>query len=73
MRVRVDIPELLPALNEFLMSRGYDVALEGGELAVAGADPTDFQAAISLLADLDIWQAKHPWATARLDPELSER
>jgi hypothetical protein len=73
LRVRVDIPELLPELCEFLSGRGYEVVHEGDdEITVAVASgPTDFRAAISLLADLDLWRAKHPWATTRLDPELT--
>jgi len=72
-RVRVDIPDLLPTLREFLEERGYEVVVQSEEeisvLPPEGA--RDFRAAINLLADLDIWRARHPWATARLDPELS--
>ena len=74
MRVRVDIPELVPELTEFLKGRGYDVVPEGHDeiTVVSAADrPHDFLSAMSLLADLDLWRAKHPWATARLDPELT--
>jgi hypothetical protein len=72
MRVRVDIPELIPELSEFLRGRGYDVTpAPGGAIAVSGEDPEDFRTAMSLLADLDLWRAKHPWAAARLDPELT--
>lgn len=71
MRVRVDIPELIPELSEFLRRRGYDVEPAGGdEITVVATDPNDFRTAVSLLADLDLWRAKHPWAPARLDPQL---
>jgi hypothetical protein len=71
-RVRVDIPELIPELCEFLKKRGYDVSNAGGdELNVSGRDTQDFRQAMTLLADLDVWRAKHPWATTRLDPELT--
>ncbi|HEU0303155.1 MAG TPA: hypothetical protein VFR32_01105 [Gaiellaceae bacterium] len=72
MRVRVDIPELVPELAEFLRGRGYEVVSEGGdEITVVPTEPNDFRMAMSLLADLDLWRAKHPWATARLDPQLT--
>lgn len=75
MRVRVDIPELLPELAEFLKGRGYEVVPAGGdEITVSGrGSAQDFLSAISLLSDLDLWRAKHPWATTRLDPELTGR
>jgi hypothetical protein len=73
LRVRVDIPELVPELSEFLIARGYEVEPVGdGEITVVAAEDTqDFRTAISLLADLDVWRAKHPWATTRLDPQLT--
>lgn len=73
MRVRVDTPELIPELSEFLEGRGYEVVPRGnGEIAVSAPQaPQDFRAAVMLLADLDLWRAKHPWAPARLDPELA--
>jgi hypothetical protein len=73
LRVRVDIPALLPELCEFLESRGYDVVQNGGEeIHVAWPqEPEDFRAAVTLLADLDLWRARHPWVQARLDPELT--
>lgn len=73
MRVRVDIPELVAELSEFLENRGYEVAYAGDNeiLVTAPQGPRDFRAAITLLADLDVWRAKHPWATTRLDPELT--
>jgi hypothetical protein len=72
-RVRVDIPELLPELCEFLEGRGYRVLSRGEDDAVVAVDggPRDFRAAMTLLTDLDIWQAKRTWAHARLDPESS--
>jgi hypothetical protein len=71
LRVRVDIPELLPELCEFLEDRGYEVLARGEDDAVVAVNggPRDFRAAVTLLADLDIWQAKRSWAHARLDPE----
>lgn len=73
MRVRVDIPELIPALSEFLTARGYEVVPAGGDeiTVVSAQDPEDFRSAMSLLADLDLWRARHPWATTRLDPQLT--
>jgi hypothetical protein len=73
LRVRVDIPELLPELCEFLQGRGYRVVSRGEDDAVVAVDggPHDFRAAMTLLTDLDIWQAKRTWAQARLDPEGS--
>jgi hypothetical protein len=71
-RVRVDIPELMPELCEFLWKRGYEVSKAGGdEINVSGQDSQDFRQAVTLLADLDVWRAKHPWATTRLDPQLT--
>ena len=68
----MDIPELVPELVEFLRTRGYEVVPQGDdEIAVTGRDPQDFSAAMTLLADLDVWRTKHPWATARLDPQLT--
>jgi len=70
-RVRVDIPELLPELCEFLESRGYELGERSDddvEVTIAEG-PRDFRAAITLLADLDVWQAKRSWAHARLDPD----
>jgi len=73
LRVHVDIPELVPELCEFLEGRGYEVARGGNnEITVlAPQGPRDFLAAVTLLADLDLWRARHPWAPARLDPELA--
>lgn len=73
MRVRVDIPELIPELSEFLRGRGYEVIPAGGDgiTVVSAEDSQDFRSAMSLLADLDLWRAKHPWVTARLDPQLT--
>jgi hypothetical protein len=73
LRVRVDIPELLPELCEFLESRGYEVVGNGGDEVnvVWPQAPEDFGAAVTLLADLDIWRARHPWVHARLDPQLT--
>jgi hypothetical protein len=68
----MDIPELVPELVEFLRTRGYDVVPQSDdEISVTGRDPQDFGAAMTLLADLDVWRAKHPWAIARLDPQLT--
>jgi len=69
-RVRVDIPELLPELCEFLEGRGYDVGARGeDDVDVRMREgPRDFRAAVTLLADLDVWQAQRSWAHARLDP-----
>jgi hypothetical protein len=71
MRVRVDIPELVPELCEFLSDRGC-VAVEAdpgvAEVTIRDA-PSSFEAAMMLLADLDLWRAKRPWARARLEPD----
>jgi hypothetical protein len=70
-RVRVEIPELCPELCEFLSARGF-VAREAGsgvaEVTISGA-PSSFEAAMMLLADLDLWRAKRPWARATLEPD----
>jgi hypothetical protein len=70
-RVRVEIPELCPELCEFLSGRGF-VALDAGsgvaEVTIPGA-PSSFEAAMMLLADLDLWRAKRPWARATLEPD----
>ena len=70
LRVHVDIPELLPDLCEFLEGRGYEVLDRGDDEITVGVPegPRDFRAAVTLLADLDVWQAKRSWAHARLDP-----
>jgi hypothetical protein len=69
-RVRVDIPELLPELCEFLERRGYEVGARGDDDVdvTMPEGPRDFRAAVTLLADLDVWQAQRSWAHARLDP-----
>ena len=69
----MDIPELVPELSEFLRGRGYEITAEGGDEITVVAAQHDFLSAITLLADLDLWRAKHPWARARLDPQLSSR
>ena len=68
--MRVDIPELLPELCEFLERRGYEVGARGDDDVdvTMPEGPRDFRAAVTLLADLDVWQAQRSWAHARLDP-----
>ena len=70
MRVRVDIPELLPELCEFLEGRGcLAVRRSDDEIEVVVPDaPGGFQAATMLLADLAVWHAEKPWAQATLNP-----
>jgi hypothetical protein len=72
-RVRVDIPELLPELSEFLESRGCLAVRRGDdELEVVIPEaPSSFEAATMLLADLDLWRARRPWAQATLNPKHS--
>jgi hypothetical protein len=69
-RVRVDIPELLPELCEFLEGRGcLAVRRSEDEIEVVVPDaPSGFQAATMLLADLAVWRAEKPWAQATLNP-----
>ena len=70
MRVRVDIPELLPELCDYLSRRGW-VAVEAspGEAQVlAFAAPSEFEAAVMLLADVDLWRAQRPWARVTVNP-----
>lgn len=70
MRIRVDIPELVPELCDFLEGRGC-LALRRGEdeIDVFVPDAPDaFQAATMVLADLALWRARKPWAHATLDP-----
>ena len=61
LRVRVDIPELLPDLCAFLEGRGYDVVHSGGDEAVVRMPqgPRDFRAAVTLLADLEEFVNDH--------------
>ncbi len=71
MRVRVDIPELLPDLCDFLSQRGclaVEVGDDQAQVVIPGA-PSSFEAATMLLADLDLWRAKRPWVRARLEPD----
>jgi hypothetical protein len=70
-RVRVDIPELLPLLCEFLSGRGcvvVEVGTDEAEVVIPGA-PSSFEAATMLLADLDLWRATRPWVRATLEPD----
>ena len=71
MRVRVDIPDLLPELCDFLSQRGCVVVEEGEDTARVSipSAPSSFEAAMALLADLDLWRAKRPWANATLVPD----
>jgi hypothetical protein len=58
MRVRVDIPELLPELCDYLSRRGWvavDVSPDEAHV-VALAAPSEFEAAMMLLADVDLWR-----------------
>ena len=59
MRIRVDIPELLPELCEFLEGRGcLAVRRSDDELDVVVPNaPSTFEAATVLLADLAVWRA----------------
>jgi len=70
MRIRVDIPELLPELCEFLEGRGCLAVRRSRDLieVVVPDAPSSFQAATTLLADLAVWRARKPWAHATLDP-----
>jgi hypothetical protein len=70
-RVRVDIPDLLPDLCDFLSERGCVVVEVGHDLAEVAipSAPSRFEAAMILLADLDFWRAKRPWVNATLEPD----
>ena len=71
MRVRVDIPELLPDLCDFLSQRGcvvVEVGQDTARVAIPSA-PSSFEAAMVLLADLDLWRASRPWVSATLEPD----
>jgi hypothetical protein len=70
MRVRVDIPELLPELCDYLSRRGW-LAVEASPdeaHVVALAAPSEFEAAMMLLADVDLWRAHRPWARVTVNP-----
>jgi hypothetical protein len=71
MRVHVDIPELLPEFCDYLSLRGWMAVEVGPDEAdiVAPAAPSEFEAAIMLLADVDLWRAQRPWARVTVNPQ----
>jgi len=69
-RVRVDIPELLPDLCDYLSRRGWVVVEVGLDEAnvLARSAPSDFEAATMLLADVDLWRAQRSWMHVTVNP-----
>lgn len=75
MRVRIDIPELRPELCDYLLRRGWvavEVDLDEVNVLVAPGAPSDFEAAIMLLADVDLWRAQRPWTHVTVDPHVTD-
>jgi hypothetical protein len=70
-RVRIDIPELLPELCEYLAGRGWTASELSADEANVLAPPGrgDFEAAAMLLADVDLWRAQRLWARVGVNPE----
>ncbi len=71
MRVRVDIPELLPDLCDYLSQRGWaavEVSPDEANVLTSWAR-SDFEAATMLLADVDLWRAKRAWVHATVKPD----
>jgi hypothetical protein len=71
-RVRIDIPELMPELCDYLSRRGWvavGVALEEADVLAPGA-ASEFEAATMLLADVGLWRAQRPWARVTVNPQL---
>ena len=73
MRVRVDIPELLPELCDYLSRRGWPAVEVGLDEAnvLAPLGRSDFEAATMLLADVDLWRAKRPWTHVTVNPKAT--
>jgi hypothetical protein len=72
-RIRVDIPELLPELCDYLLRRGWaavEVGLDEANVHARWA-PSDFEAAIMLLADVDLWRAQRPWTHVTVNPHVT--
>ena len=70
MRIHVDAPELLPDLCDYLSRRGFlavEVGAAEAQVALPKA-PSEFEAAMLLLADIDLWRAKRAWVHVSLDP-----
>ncbi len=72
-RVRVDIPELLPELFDYQLRRGWAAAEVGLAEAnvLAPSAPSDFEAAIMLLADVDLWRAQRTWTHVTVNPHVT--
>jgi hypothetical protein len=72
--VRVEIPELLPQLCDYLSRRGW-VAVESGmdraDVLAPGSSSGGFEAAMMLLADVDLWRAQRPWARVTVNPQAA--
>jgi hypothetical protein len=70
MRVRIDVPALLPDLCDYLSQRGFvafEVGVDEAKVTLPNA-PSEFEAAALLLADVDLWRAQHVWAHVAVDP-----
>jgi hypothetical protein len=72
-RVRIDIPELLPELCDYLLRRGWAVVeVDLDEVNVlAHWAPSDFEAATMLLADVGLWRAQRPWTHVTVNPHVT--
>jgi hypothetical protein len=70
-RVRVEIPELLPELCDYLSRRGWTAAEVGPDEAnvLPSSGRSEFESATMLLADLDLWRTQRPWAPVTVNPE----
>jgi hypothetical protein len=70
MRVRLDDPLLISELCDHLSRQGV-VCVERGDgeadVLIPGAQ-SEFEAARMLLAELDLWRAKHGLVSATLEP-----
>ena len=67
----MEIPELLADLCDYLSQRGcvaVEVGVDEAEVLIPGA-PSSFEAATTLLADIDLWRANRPWARVLLKPD----
>jgi hypothetical protein len=72
--VRVEIPELLPELCDYLSRRGW-VAVESGvdhATVIAPGSSSGFEAAMMLLADVDLWRVQRPWARVTVNPQTAD-
>ena len=63
----------LPELCDYLLGRGWaavEVGLDEANVLARWA-PSDFEAAIMLLADVDLWRAQRPWTHVTVNPHVT--